>query len=597
MKRFFLSLLAVAGMLTACNMNELESVNRMGDRIGFTTTTNGLTKAVDVTTANLTAFTVEAFNHNTVVSPYMNAVAFTGAAGTFESAEPYYWPEGALDFYAYSQGAAEGQVVKSDYRTFNITPAASPAAQVDFVYAGVTNQTKAGSTEGAIPLNFRHTESKIVVQVKNTAPNLKFVVDAWKVGYLDEAGTFTYNGNETNAYDATTVGAGTLDAGMWSNNTTFSASNTYTNTLASSVNIAASSSSPTLLGGEMILIPQVTTAADAYASASENALVNGSYVAVKIKILNRANDAVIYSDGAGSSAWAIWPVAFNWEPGKKYTYTLDLAGGGYYEANNDTDADLDAILAGAVISFASVTVDEFSAQTPEELVAPVDPSNGHAYVDLGLRSGGNKILFATMNIGASSATEYGDFFAWGETSKRYTSISGTDIIGGTFEESNAPYYESNDTFPYEGTWTKYNATDNKLTLDADDDVAAALWGGSWRMPDKADLEFLLNETYCTYAWTADYNSTGVAGLLVTGKGDYAGNSIFFPAAGVGGDGYGNGGVVDAAGEGGGYWSRSRLVAGMNGAYSLGFWEYSQYMDNYSKRYYGYSVRPVLVIPE
>jgi len=52
------------------------------------------------------------------------------------------------------------------------------------------------------------------------------------------------------------------------------------------------------------------------------------------------------------------------------------------------------------------------------------------------------------------------------------------------------------------------------------------------MPDRADLEFLLNSTYCTYAWTADYNSTGVAGLVVTGNGDYAGNSIFFrpPAA-------------------------------------------------------------------
>ena len=579
MKRFFLSLLAVAGMLTACNMNELESVNRMGDRIGFTTTTNGLTKAVDVTTANLTAFTVEAFNHNTVTSPYMNAVAFTGANGSFESAEPYYWPEGALDFYAYSQGTAEGQVVKSDYRTFNITPAASPAAQVDFVYAGVTNQTKAGSTEGAIPLNFRHTESKIVVQVKNTAPNLKFVVDAWKVGYLDEAGTFTYNGNETNAYDATTVGAGTLDAGMWTNNTTASASNTYTNTLASSVNIAASSSSPTPLGGEMILIPQVTTAADAYASASASALVNGSYVAVKIKILNRANDAVIYSDGNGGSAWAIWPVAFNWEPGKKYTYTLDLAGGGYYEVNNDTDADLDPILEGAVISFASVTVDEFAAQSA--IPVPV-PANGHAYVDLGLRSGGNKILFATMNIGASSATEYGDYFAWGETSKRYTSISGTSIIGSNFNFSNAPFFDGS-------VWTKYNNTDNKRTLDAADDVASVMWGGNWRMPDMADLQFLLNSTYCTAAWTADYNSTGVAGLVVTGKGDYAGNSIFFPAAGLG-----RTDSILEAGNCGFYWSRSADEGVPSVVYYLDFPAPSIVGE---ERFLGHSVRPVLVIPE
>ena len=39
------------------------------------------------------------------------------------------------------------------------------------------------------------------------------------------------------------------------------------------------------------------------------------------------------------------------------------------------------------------------------------PSN-HAYVDLGLPSG---TLWATMNIGASSPEDYGDYFAWGET--------------------------------------------------------------------------------------------------------------------------------------------------------------------------------------
>lgn len=348
-------------MLTACNMNELESVNRMGDRIGFMTTTGGMTKAVDVTTANLTGFTVEAFNHNTVVSPYMNAVAFTGAAGTFESAEPYYWPEGALDFYAYSQGAAEGQVVKSDYRTFTVTPAASPSAQADFVFAGTTNKTKAGSTNGAIALNFRHTESKIMVKVKNSAPNMKFQITGWRVGYLDTDGTFTYNGNEDHPYDATTDAAGTLAAGMWSGNTTFSASNKYTSDFtASAVNVAVNASDAVSLPGEMILVPQVTTAADAYASNSENALVNGSYVAVEMKAMNNdANSTVIQS-----KIWAIWPVAFAWEPGKSYTYTIDLAGGGYYEQNNDDGSDdLDPILEGAVISFASVTVDDFAQQS------------------------------------------------------------------------------------------------------------------------------------------------------------------------------------------------------------------------------------------
>ena len=41
--------------------------------------------------------------------------------------------------------------------------------------------------------------------------------------------------------------------------------------------------------------------------------------------------------------------------------------------------------------------------------------NGHEYVDLGLPSG---LKWATCNVGASSPEDYGDYFAWGETSPK-----------------------------------------------------------------------------------------------------------------------------------------------------------------------------------
>ena len=41
--------------------------------------------------------------------------------------------------------------------------------------------------------------------------------------------------------------------------------------------------------------------------------------------------------------------------------------------------------------------------------------NGHDFVDLGLSSG---LKWATCNIGASSASEYGDYYAWGETTTK-----------------------------------------------------------------------------------------------------------------------------------------------------------------------------------
>ena len=114
----------------------------------------------------------------------------------------------------------------------------------------------------------------------------------------------------------------------------------------------------------MILVPQALTAATDYASTEANAKLNGTFIAVKLYILNAANGALIAGGGTTATPttiWAIWPIGgYNWEPGKKYTYTIDLAGGGYYEQNNDGDDDLDPLLEGAEIKFVSVTVDEWT---------------------------------------------------------------------------------------------------------------------------------------------------------------------------------------------------------------------------------------------
>ena len=245
-----------------------------------------------------------------------------------------------------------------------------------------------------------------------------------------------------------------------------------------------------------------------------------------------------------------------------------------------------------------VSINPWGAATTDVEFPTTDPANGHAYVDLGLRSGGNKILFATMNVGASAPEEYGDYFAWGETTKRYTSISGSSITGATFEFSNCPYHTGS---TYNAGWSKYIPTgkesytvsgtaDNLLTLEASDDVASVQWGGEWRMPDSDELEMLISSSV-NHAWTSNYNSTGVAGYLITGKGDYSSASLFLPAAGNC-----DGGSRIGAGGGGSYWSRSVYAGNPCNARYLYFQGDNGGLSN-SRRCYGYSVRPVLVLPE
>ena len=120
--------------------------------------------------------------------------------------------------------------------------------------------------------------------------------------------------------------------------------------------------------------------------------------------------------------------------------------------------------------------------------------NGHEYVDLGLPSG---LLWATCNVGANSPEEYGNYYAWGETTTK------------------AEYTEENSV--------TYGRQMNDISGNAQFDAATANWGDGWRMPTKAEMQELLEK--CTFEWTTE---NGVYGQNVTGPN---GNSIFLPASG------------------------------------------------------------------
>ena len=150
--------------------------------------------------------------------------------------------------------------------------------------------------------------------------------------------------------------------------------------------------------------------------------------------------------------------------------------------------------------------------------------NGHNFIDLGLPSG---LLWAETNVGASSTSDVGDYFAWGETEPK-----------SSFSCNNYKWGDENLNM------AKYNSTDKKTTLDSEDDAATVNWGAPCRMPDSSEFEELYNK--CDWVWQSSYN--GTSGYLVTGPN---GNSIFFPASGLRNlYGFANQSVL------GYYWSRS-----------------------------------------
>ena len=266
-----------------------------------------------------------------------------------------------------------------------------------------------------------------------------------------------------------------------------------------------------------------------------------------------------------------------WDMGKKNVYEVEF--------------DLTEILVNPdIVDWDEVENDLIQVPEPEP-EPEIDPANGHAYVDLGLRSGGNKILFATMNIGASSPEEYGDYFAWGDVVKRYSAIAGSTVTGHSFNMSNYLYANNCNLTKYcsDSYYSDGGFTDALTILEAADDVASVTWEGDWRMPDSSELWMLLSSAV-NHEWTSDYNSTGVAGLLVTGKGEFSSASLFLPAAGD---------CVSTsrhdAGDFGHYWSRSLYVDEPVTALRLYFGEGEDVLEG--NRYSGYSVRPVRVVAE
>jgi hypothetical protein len=183
-------------------------------------------------------------------------------------------------------------------------------------------------------------------------------------------------------------------------------------------------------------------------------------------------------------------------------------------------------------------------------MSTTDTQKGHEWVDLGLPSG---LKWATCNVGASTPGDYGDYFAWGETSTK------------------SEYRESNSASSGK-SWGDIGGDSNR-------DAARANWGGSWRMPTKAEFQELVDN--CTWTWTTQ---NGHKGYRVTGKN---GQSIFLPAAG-----YRDGGTLHYDGEYANYWSSTPHVSSTECAHSLFFFEDFRYV-NWYYRDLGRSVRPVL----
>jgi len=196
----------------------------------------------------------------------------------------------------------------------------------------------------------------------------------------------------------------------------------------------------------------------------------------------------------------------------------------------------------------------------------------------GIEIGG--VIWATMNVGATSIYDPGLFFQWGDP-QGYSPGQVGNVAGEKgFSPSDYKYTNDGGT-----TFIKYNSSDGLTTLESNDDMATQNMGASWRLPTKEDFDALISAT--NYSWTNDYENSGAKGIVLTSKDDST-KKLFFPA-----NGYALNGATGRIGTYGYVWCSTIYTSNIRDARRLDFNSSGISMNSMSARWHGFGARGVI----
>lgn len=394
MKKYFLGAAALLA-LTACSNDETVDLNQDGNVISFAVTANNPSRAATGEVFNNAAlpgiFKVWAAHNN---KNYFSGEVYhqVSTTSTYESSFVHYWPtEGNVTFLAMcNQNGAlswtpEGPTDIAKLTGFTVAPTAvatdgfyKAENQKDFIYALTSQAKPEDGTPGQVKLNFRHGLAQVEFRARVNNRNLHVDIEGVSVcnAYGKADVTFPYaNVTDGNFNDATeaTVPSGEFKQAVWGNlreltDYTLTFSSKSVSNGDSGLDLTADNINRITNAWTLLLLPQTTTAWDVNGGRKPgDAAQTGSYFLVKCKIRNVANASAVTDDDVylwGSKDEAKYiavPAAFNWEQGKKYTYTFvfNNSNGGY-----DPDTNEPVLVP---VTF-NVTVDDFAKGDKDDVI-------------------------------------------------------------------------------------------------------------------------------------------------------------------------------------------------------------------------------------
>lgn len=324
-KSVLLMAAATAIALSSCSSEDTMDIAKSSN-ITFRSTVGLNSRGTEVKTDNLNNIWVSAWADDGVV---FDGVEFKKKDGTQEFHSvggTWFWEKNKnYTFMAFATGKdtkenlnptiAKDKITLADY-----TPDANPAKHLDLLTAQGTGTQAANGTAGAA-LNFDHILSQIQIKVKNTNPNVKYIIKGVRISNVKGTGTYTFTpaDGKKHAWAATTPNQYVLKDGV---EIKLNNQNTDADLLA-----AANSA---------MLIPQDITAWNGQVPAGSNASfkdVTGSYISLLINVQkkNAGGWEQVYPFADEPNEKCAWTAVaipdVTWANGNKYIYTLDLTKG------------------------------------------------------------------------------------------------------------------------------------------------------------------------------------------------------------------------------------------------------------------------------
>lgn len=368
-KKFLFAAMAVAA-LASCSNDEVVDVNNGGGISFRASLDKAVTRANVTNLSNLGAFNVTAIGNGANFFTDL-AVSSSDGGNNWTTASTYYWPNYQLAFFAYAPQVPAGTVSidNTAKKITDFSPAQAVTDQKDLVIS-CNNGDKTTNADSGVAMNFKHALSQIEVKAKCSNDKMKIEVIGVKLVNAGTTADFTFPDTETHS-------GYTLPQDQW-NNLRGKNESTKAYMIKGGSPVTLTSNAQSIMFGDnnWMLIPQQLTKWTGSTDAT------GAYLSVlcRISSVDGGNTTQLYPplpNGAGKYAFSAVGIATNWEPGKKYTYTLDFCsdGGGAGEIDpnptdptDPTDPDIDPTpgtggdsILNAPIKF-TVTVDNWADQ-------------------------------------------------------------------------------------------------------------------------------------------------------------------------------------------------------------------------------------------